>query len=468
VILVTGLGPGDLDRVPAPMRDILLDENRTVVVRTLDHPAASQLSRLRDVITCDDLYAAATYEEVYAAIVDRILDEARNASVIYAVPGSPLIGEFAVRELLARGVDVEIVPAESFVDAVLTTVGYDPLDRGLQVLNGHAMPDPLVLDKPTIIGHLDRPEVLADVLVAVGRVLYEKAEVTLLVGVGSSEAEIVIGPADEIEATTAGNRTTLFIDAPPGGLVGVVHTMRRLYEECPWDREQTHHSLLKNLVEETYELVEALSRLPEGDPDWVAYAAVEDELGDLLLQVLFHSTIARGVGAFDVDDVAENLRRKLVRRHPHVFGDAEAGTAAEVKRRWDEIKDEERGGASGSAMEGVPSGMPALHRAAKVQNRAAKVGFDWSGPNDVLIKVDEEVDELREAIGGDGDVASEIGDLLFTVVNLTRHVGVDPELALQQAVNRFVDRFGRMEAEGSLDGLDLDQLNQRWERAKSG
>jgi tetrapyrrole methylase family protein/MazG family protein len=467
VILVTGLGPGDLDRVPEPVRGVLLDPGRTVIVRTLDHPAASQLARLRPVVSCDDLYAAPSYADVYSAIVDRILESARVGPVVYAVPGSPTVGEFAVRELRARGAEIELIPAESFVDAVLAVVGYDPLDRGLQVLNGHALPDPLVLDKPTIIGHLDRPEGLADVLASVSRVLPEDATVTMLTRLGSADALVMSVALDDVDPAMAGNRTTLFIDTPPGGWTGAVQTMRRLYQECPWDMEQTHHTLVKNLVEETYELVEALSRLPEDEIDWVAYARVEDELGDLLLQVLFHATIARSVGAFDVDDVAETLRRKLVRRHPHVFGDVEAGSAADVKRRWDLIKAEERGFTPASAMEGVPHSMPALHRAAKVQNRAAKVGFDWADAPGVLEKVEEETMEVRAALSGDGDIAAEIGDLLFTMVNLTRHVGVDPELALQQAVNRFVGRFERMEADGPLEGLDLDQLNERWDRAKS-
>jgi MazG family protein len=201
----------------------------------------------------------------------------------------------------------------------------------------------------------------------------------------------------------------------------------------------------------------------------VAYAAVEDELGDLLLQVLFHAAIAREAGAFDIDDVAEVLRRKLVRRHPHVYGDAEAGTPEEVKARWDVIKREERGEAGpGSALDGVPEGMPALHRASKIQNRAAKVGFDWASPEPVMDKVDEEIAELRAAHAAGGDVEAELGDLLFSAVNLARHLGVDPEIALRRSTGRFIERFRRMEAEGPLDGLDLAALDERWERAKSG
>lgn len=467
MILVIGLGPGDLDRAPETIRAILLDPGSRVIVRTRHHPAAEQLAQLREVTFCDDLYEACDhFEDVYAAIADRVLSASGEGPVVYAVPGSPLVGEFAVRKLLEAGASVEVIPAESFVDAVLSTVAYDPLDRGLQILNGHRLPVPLVLDKPTIIAHLDRPEVLAEVAAAVDRVLPEGAPVFLLNELGSVRGRIIESTADSVDPALAGFRTSMYIDAEPGGLVGAVQTMARLREECPWDREQTHQSLMKNLVEESYELIDAVSRLPEGEPDWVAYSAVEDELGDVLLQVLFHAAIARQVGAFDIDDVAEVMRQKLVRRHPHVFGDVEVASAAEVKSNWDRIKEEERGEVAESALDGVSQGIPALQRASKVQNRAAKMGFDWEEAAQVVPKVREEIDEL-EAVLDDPDLAaSELGDVMFAVVNLARHLGLDPEIALRQATDRFEARFRRMESEGTLDGLDLDGLNERWDRAK--
>lgn len=467
MITIAGLGPGSLDRVPKPVRDLLLDEGTTVVVRTAHHPAAAELAELREVVFCDDLYQTSEeFEDVYAAIADRVIDASQAGPVLYAVPGSPMIGEFAVRAIQDRGDDVDVLPAESFVDAVLTHVGYDPLDRGLQILNGHDLPDPLVIDKPTIIGHLDRPEILADVLDAVGRVTPEGAEATLLADLGVTNARIVAGPLGKLPTDLAGFRTSLYIDAEPGGLLGAVRVMRRLRQECPWDRDQTHRSLVKNLVEESYELIEAIGRLPEDEIDWVAYAAVESELGDVLLQVLFHEAIAREQDAFDIDAVAEVMREKLVRRHPHVFADVEVADAGEVKRNWDRIKQDERGGAASSALDGVPEGMPALQRASKIQNRAAKVGFDWEEASQVVPKVREEMDELEGAIAGTGDLEAELGDLLFSMVNLARHLHIDPEVALRRATNRFEERFHCMEQVGPLQGLDLDALNRRWEAAK--
>lgn len=468
MITVAGLGPGSLDRVPDAVLELLLDPNRTLIVRTMSHPAAQELASRRECTSCDDLYdSAETFDQVYQAIVARLVEAAHAGPVVYAVPGSPLIGEFAVNRLRATGEAIEVIPGQSFLDAVLSELGYDPLDRGLQILNGHELPDPLILDKPTIIANLDAPEVLADVGASVARVTPEESMVTLLVGLASDEASVTRVVPSLVDPGLAGYRTSMFVDAEPGGLVGAIRAMRVLRRECPWDREQTHQSLAKYLVEETYELIDAIVAHDADPDDLVAYASVEDELGDVLLSVLFHAVIAREAGAFDIDDVSEVLRQKLVRRHPHVFGDVVVSSASEVKDNWDAIKSEERGGLDpGSTLDGVPRGMPALQRASKVQNRAAKVGFDWLESVDVLPKIREEVGELREAIAGDGDVPSELGDLLFSVVNLARHLGVDPELALAGATGRFEKRFRKMESEGPLDGLTIASLDERWERAK--
>ncbi len=468
MITVIGLGPGDFVRIPAAVRTILLDPHLRVIVRTIEHPAAEQLGLMREIETCDDLYQVSeSFDELYRAIADRVLDAASQGTVVYAVPGSPMVGELTVRNLLESGVEIEVLPGESFVDAILAEVGYDPLDRGLQIINGHDLPDPLVLDKPTIVAQLDRPEILAEVAAQISRVLPEEATIVVLAGLGSSDAVRLDIAPDQVEPDLAGWRTSIFIDSEPGGLIGAVRTMRILREECPWDREQTHQTLIKYLVEETYELIDAVGRLDTESPDWVGYAAVEDELGDVLLSVLFHAAIAREKGAFDIDDAAEVMRQKLVRRHPHVFGDVAVDTAAEVKRNWDQIKDEERGAGRDSNMDGVPPGMPAVQRASKIQNRAAKVGFDWSEPSEVLPKIREELDELEAVLDDPVQAEAELGDVLFSVINLARHLGIDGELALRGAADRFETRFRHMESAGSLDGLTLDELDQRWEEAKN-
>jgi len=312
MITVVGLGPGDLDRAPAPVTSLLLDPQTTVIARTAEHPAARQLAERRTVAFCDDLYETApSFERVYAAIADRVIAAAADGPVVYATPGSPFVGEFAVRLLLDSGAEVEVMAGVSFVDTALREVGYDPLDRGLQILNGHDLPDPLVLDKPTIIAHLDRAEILADVCAAVGRVVADGAEVTLLAGLGATGARVITSPVDEVDASLAGQRTSLFVDAEPGGLIGAVKAARALSGRRPRSRED----LKAILMEESRELAAAIERLETGDePDWAGHAEVEDAVGDVLGQVLAHAAAARRAGAFDIDDAAEVLRRKLADR----------------------------------------------------------------------------------------------------------------------------------------------------------
>jgi tetrapyrrole methylase family protein/MazG family protein len=262
------------------------------------------------------------------------------------------------------------------------------------------------------------------------------------------------------------------------GWHGLVVTNRMLRAECPWDREQTHHSLVSHLIEETYETVEAVSRLspdaPGGDVDYVAYADLEEELGDLLLQVVFHATLADEVSAFDVESIAEGIRRKLVHRHPHVFGEVEADTADAVKVNWEAIKAAEKD--RESLMDDVPDALPAISRADKLQRRAASIGFDWPALEPVFAKLREEVDELDAELTHEDRpadrIASELGDVLFSVVNLARHTDVDPELALRAAADRFADRFRVVErlaaAEGTpLSAMTLDEMDALWDRAKS-
>ena len=482
-LVVVGLGPGGLDRVPPSTMAILSDPRRRVIVRTMDHPAARELAARRRVADCDDLYRTGKdFESVYKAIASRVLAAARSQPVVYVTPGSPLVGERAVgmiRTLARRdGIEMRIHPAESFVDAALAELGIDPLDRGLTVLNAHRLPFPLLLRGPTLVGALDTPAGLADFCAVLTRLFPGDPEVAVLVDLGGPESKVMRSEAGKVDPMLAGPRTSLYIDAPPAGLVGAVEVMERLRSECPWDRRQTHHSLVKNLVEETYELVEALAALPpdtgaqdaptpDHQPDWVAFADVEEELGDVLLQVLFHATIAREAGIFDLENVAEGLRGKLVRRHPHVFGDVTADTAEQVKVNWEQIKQQEKPSSEGaSLLDGVPLSMPALSRAAKIQRRAAQVGFDWLTAPPVVDKIAEELEELRESLSDRESAQAELGDLLFASVNLARHLALDPETALRRAIAKFCGRFQRMEAEGPLSGLTVDELEERWEQAK--
>jgi len=466
MIDIVGLGPGDLSRVPAPTLQLLMEPERTVIARTVDHPASAELAQRRPVVFCDDLYEAFdSFDAVYESIAERVVRAASHGPVIYAVPGSPSVGELAVAKILARA-NAAIHPAESFLDLVFRTVGVDPLADGFQLLNAHDLPAVLSFSMPTVIGHVDDPAVLGDLAALIDRTAPDGLEITVLRGVGASDEEIWRGSPSQTPSHLAGVRTSVYVPAHPNGLVGVVDMMRRLRNECPWDRKQTHESLIRYLVEETYELIEALDYLIDGDADDLgAYAEVEEELGDVLLQVLFHAVIAEDEGAFGIADVAHTLRTKMIRRHPHVFGDIDAADAETVKRNWDEIKAAEKGAAPGSLLEGIAA-MPGLSRSMELGRRAAKVGFDWPDIAGVRAAIGEELAELDDATTRD-DRRRELGDVLFSVVNLARHLDIDPEAALQSSASRFDRRFRRMELAGDLADLDLDALNALWHEAKA-
>jgi tetrapyrrole methylase family protein/MazG family protein len=256
-------------------------------------------------------------------------------------------------------------------------------------------------------------------------------------------------PLDHVPATPVPSH------AKGGRVLDLLRVMHRLRgpEGCPWDLEQTHQSLGRHLLEEAHETLEAID---SGDPD-----GLRDELGDLLLQIVFHSEMARQEGTFDVDDVAEGIVRKLIRRHPHVFGDVEVESAAEVLVNWERIKTEEKG--EHPLDEDIPASLPALARAAKVQRRAAGFGFDWRSSDGAVEKVREELGELEGEVAGGAPSArieEELGDLLFAVAALGRRLNLDPETALRKATRRFGDRFERMREQAARDGVALEGLSE--------
>ena len=261
-------------------------------------------------------------------------------------------------------------------------------------------------------------------------------------------------------------------------LLGIMAALRTPGTGCPWDLEQTFETIAPYTVEEAYEVADAIERRDMED--------LKQELGDLLLQVVYHAQMASEAGAFDFGDVVDAVATKMVRRHPHVFGDAQVRDAVELEGLWERVKAEERAerqsdGGPGSVLEGVPRALPALTRALKLQNKAARVGFDWPDRGPVLAKMHEELAELESALAAkadkaaqsDEEVVAEYGDFLFVAANLARHLGFDPESALSAANGKFVRRFGRIEAmirEDSgrvIEDLDLAQLDQLWNQVKA-
>jgi tetrapyrrole methylase family protein / MazG family protein len=251
-------------------------------------------------------------------------------------------------------------------------------------------------------------------------------------------------------------------------LQDLMEIMKLLRSEngCPWDREQTHESLKKYLIEETYEVLEVIDL---NDKDRLC-----EELGDLLLQIVFHARIASEEGTFDMSDVITGISRKMVQRHTHVFGDAKADTPDEVVSNWEAIKKREKGMESQtSVLKGVPANLPALMRSYKVQQKAAQVGFDWEHAEDVLEKVKEEILELEDVYNSKNveRITDEMGDVLFSLVNLSRFLKIQPELALTGTVNKFIKRFEYVEQESTkagkkLEEMTLAEMDELWEKAK--
>jgi MazG family protein len=264
------------------------------------------------------------------------------------------------------------------------------------------------------------------------------------------------------------NTDALDASQPPVQQLRAIVTRLRAPEGCPWDREQTHASLRAGLIEEAYEVVEAIN---QNDDENLC-----EELGDLLLQPIFHAQIAAEEGRFNFDDVARTVVEKLLRRHPHVFGEDQCADSAEVLRKWDDIKRAEKGGKATSALDGISGGLPALMRAEKVQKKAARVGFDWNEIAPVLAKVREELAEVEAELPhgiANPKIEEEIGDLLFSVVNLARKLKVDGETALQRSTDKFGSRFRKVETLArerglAMEKMSLAELDALWDEVKRG
>lgn len=273
-------------------------------------------------------------------------------------------------------------------------------------------------------------------------------------------------------ATLAASMTMPLVPLPPASqhysFDDLIEIMARLRSGCPWDQEQTHRTLVPYLIEETYEVVEAIEH---GDPD-----ALRDELGDLLLQIVFHSQLGQEVGKFTVADVIDALSNKMVRRHPHVFGDAVIEDVDAQWKSWEQLKSQEATGQKRkSRLEGIPKHLGALQRGQRMQEKAARVGFDWPNVGGILDKLREELEELAEAQRikqDDPHVREELGDVFFTIVNLSRALGIDAETAMREANEKFYRRFAYMEERAaavgkSLSDLSLDELEELWQLAKT-
>ena len=459
-VVVAGLGPAGPELIPAATFAALAGA-AAVFVRTERHPAVSALRAAAPVPmqSFDRHYeTAGSFEEVYRAIVEDLVAAATaapvGAAVVYAVPGSPFVAERTVELLRADGrVAVEVVHAPSFLDLAWDRLGVDPLAAGVRLVDGTRFAVAAAGERgPLLVAQVHDRSVLSSLKLAV-----EDGRVVLLHHLGLPDEQVVEVPWSELDRTLEPDHlTSVWIpelaDPVAAEVVRLAELVRTLRARCPWDREQTHGSLARHLLEESYETLDAIEAFAAAEPDVPAplVAHLEEELGDLLFQVLFHATLAEEEGRFTLADVARGTHDKLVARHPHVFGDAVAKTPEEVAARWEVLKKAEKG--RSSVTEGIPAALPALALAAKLQRKAESVGMALPSLAERLSELEAGVEGLQgwpaAAPSGEGGasgetlqaspaISEEVGRLLFALADAARRLGVDPETALRANTTVF-------------------------------
>ncbi|WP_273837092.1 nucleoside triphosphate pyrophosphohydrolase [Guptibacillus sedimenti] len=477
-ITIIGTGAGDLTQLSLGSYRKLKSADR-IFARTLDHPVLRELMSEGLVVTgFDDIYESNdSFEETYRTIVDRLFEEAQQGSLIYAVPGHPMMAEATVQLLLEEqaqhGVEVIVAGGQSFLDDLFTAVRIDPIE-GCQILDATRF----TKSEVQVRNHLIFVQVYdqftaSSVKLTLMELLPDDYEVTVLQAAGSQDEKIMTVPLFELDRSMEVNNLTA-VYVPPvkdttllyQDFEWVRHVVARLRGPggCPWDQKQTHESLKKYLIEEAYEVLEAID---DQDDEHLA-----DELGDVLLQVLLHAQIGEDEGMFTMEDVIGKLSDKLIRRHPHVFGNEQVQTAEEVVGLWNQVKEQEKDVAP-SQFDTIQKGLPGLMRANELQKSAAKVGFDWDEVDPILEKVQEELTEFKEAVNNKTfhDQEDELGDLLFALVNVARYYKIDPEVAIHRTNHKFVSRFQYIERRVKEKGLEieklsLEELDYFWNEAK--
>jgi tetrapyrrole methylase family protein/MazG family protein len=494
-ITILGLGPGRWTDLTLQAHNVLSQAaKRTVYFRTLIHPTVEPLrNALPDLHleSFDYLYNESTsWETLYQQIAEKVCALAVEQSVIYAVPGHPLVGETSVQLILQlareRGLSTDIVAGLSFLEPVCTVLGLDPLAEGAQLMDATTLAalgmdeiaGKIVPTTPLLVAQVYNRRLASAVKLALGECYPDEWLVKLVRASGAdADQEVIEMPLYELDRSNLANHLSTLYVPPlddltalrlPETLRYVTMRLRRDPDGCPWDREQTHQTLTHYVIEETYEVVEALE---ENNMEKLA-----EELGDLLLQVYLHAEIARQEGDFNIGDVYEHVNTKLIRRHPHVFGEARVNSTGQVLQNWETIKRQERIDAgrdvdTESVLDGVPLAAPALVVAQEYQKRAARLGFDYPNLQRVLTKLSEELLELQAAKTPE-EVREEMGDVLFMVARAARELQVDAEEALRLANRKFRQRFQKMELTTRQEGRSFELYSLQdwiglWQRAKS-
>ena len=479
MIKIVGLGPGAPEALTIGAVDAIRKSDN-VYFRTEKHPTVEYIKEQGiNFKTCDYFYESSeSFDEVYKRISESIIEEYnKTGELVYAVPGHPLVAEKSVFNLIElcekKSIEYSILPAVSFIDAMMDRLKIDPIN-GLKVIDAFDIKNQ-VLDKRigTIITQVYNQLIASEVKLALTEYYDDETEIIYCRAAGIEGEESIrkiplyeLDMQDDIDYLTSvyipkdlNNKKDIY------DLIQVIDILRG-EEGCPWDREQTHESIKKAIVEESYEVADAIDKEDDN--------ALIEELGDVLLQVVFHSAIGKEDGYFNFNDIVEGICNKMVYRHPHVFGDANMSTSSEVLLEWEELKKKEKSIESVTEdLECIAKALPALIRAEKIQKKASKVGFDWDEVEEAIKKVREEINELIEVYNSENKakIVEEVGDLIFACVNVSRFLKVDSEEALNLTSDKFIRRFNYIETKAKsmnikLEEMTLEEMDKLWEEAK--
>ena len=480
MLKIMGLGPGAYEALTiGALKE--LKNNKNIYFRTEKHPT---VDFLKDEGIKFESYDHAyekydSFDDVYKYIAEDLITKIKDdEDLIYAVPGHPLVAEKSVINLIElckeNNVQYEVLPAVSFVDAMMEALQVDPIE-GVKIIDAFDMKNQ-ILDKRvgTIITQVYNNFIASEVKLRLLEGYEDDTEIIFVRAAGVEGLESIRKiPLYELDwQEDIDYLTSIYIPKDLGNkkdfqdLLDIIETLRNP-GGCPWDREQTHESLKSALLEECYEVIDAIENEDED--------ALIEELGDVLLQVVFHASIGKEDGYFDILDVIGGISNKMINRHPHVFGNEKANTSEQVLVNWDEIKKEEKGIKTlTEEMQNIAKSLPATTRAYKVQKKAKKVGFDWDDVNCAMDKVKEELNEIKEVYNCEDKsiIEGEVGDLLFACINVARFLEVDGELALDKTIKKFIKRFSYIENEAiknnkNLKDMTLEEMDKLWEEAKT-
>ncbi len=480
MLKIMGLGPGAYEALTiGALKE--LKNNKNIYFRTEKHPT---VDFLKDEGIKFESYDHAyekydSFDDVYKYIAEDLITKIKDdEDLIYAVPGHPLVAEKSVINLIElckeNNIQYEVLPAVSFVDAMMEALQVDPIE-GVKIIDAFDMKNQ-ILDKRvgTIITQVYNNFIASEVKLRLLEGYEDDTEIIFVRAAGVEGLESIRKiPLYELDwQEDIDYLTSIYIPKDLGNkkdfqdLLDIIETLRNP-GGCPWDREQTHESLKSALLEECYEVIDAIENKDED--------ALIEELGDVLLQVVFHASIGKEDGYFDIMDVIGGISNKMINRHPHVFGNEEVNTSEQVLVNWDEIKKEEKGIKTlTEEMQNIAKSLPATTRAYKVQKKAKKVGFDWDDVNCAMDKVKEELNEIKEVYNCEDKsiIEGEVGDLLFACINVARFLEVDGELALDKTIKKFIKRFSYIENEAiknnkNLKDMTLEEMDKLWEEAKT-